>query len=108
MTVEHPFYAVLLFPQAVETLGTAIASHIRSGDFGPHIICKQINATGPFFEMKFDGEDKDGKPVEIEVMVPHAFIRMVLSVRGDGGFGFRQSWQAMETSIPQPTPAPAQ
>lgn len=92
MTADHPFYAVLLFPQAVEALGTAIASYIRSGDFGPHIVCKQVSTSGPYFEMTFDGEDKDGKPVEIEVMLPHAFIRMVLSVRDEGGFGFRQTF----------------
>ena len=105
MTADHSFYAVLLFPQAVETLGTAIASHIRSGDFGPHIVCKQISATGPFFEMTFDGEDKDGKSVEIEVMIPHTFIRMVLSVRGDGGFGFQRTVPAPAATGSSPTKA---
>lgn len=91
MPTEHPFYAVLLFPQAVETLGAAIASHIRTGAFGPHIVCKAISANGPFFEMVFEGLS-EGRPVEIEVMVPHGFVRMVLSVRGEGSFGFRQRW----------------
>lgn len=101
MTTEHAFYAVLLFPQAVETLGAAIASHIRTGTFGPHIICKTISANGPFFEMIFDGHS-EGRPVEIEVMVPHSFVRMVLSVRGEGSFGFRQRWAVDATQPPAP------
>lgn len=92
MNAEQPFYAVLLFPQAVEALGGAIATHIRSGAFGPHVVCRQIGSSGPFFEMVFEGTEGDGQPVEIEVMIPHAFVRMVLSVRGEGVFGFQQRW----------------
>lgn len=88
MSADQPFYAVLLFPQAIEALGNAIAGYLRDGDLGPHLVCKRIDATGAFFEMVFDGRDPQGKPVDIEVMVPHNFIRMVMSVRGEGGFGF--------------------
>lgn len=92
MSAGQPFYAVLLFGQAVEAMGGAIASHIRSGAFGPHVVCRRIGSSGPFFEMVFEGSDGDGKPVEIEVMIPHGFVRMVLSVRGEGVFGFQQHW----------------
>jgi hypothetical protein len=42
--------------------------------------------------MVFEGTDDDDRPVDIEVMIPHGFVRMVLSVRGEGVFGFRQHW----------------
>lgn len=88
MSVAQPGHTVLLFPQAVETLGEAIAAHVGDGPLGPHIVCRQINASGAFFEMVFDATDAQGHPVEIEVMVPHGFIRMVMSVREEGRIGF--------------------
>lgn len=88
MSSERPFYAVLLYPQAVEALGAAITPHLREGDLGPHLVCKQINTSGALFELRFDGQGANGKPVEIEMMLPHGFIRMVLSVRGEDSFGF--------------------
>jgi hypothetical protein len=88
MSAAQPFHTVLLFPQAVETLGEALSAYVAGGPLGPHIVCRQVNASGAFFEMIFDGKDEAGKPVEIEVMVPHGFIRMVLSIREEGGIGF--------------------
>lgn len=92
MNAGQPFYAVLLFPQAVEALGGAIAKHIRDGAYGPHMVCRRIGSSGPFFEIVFEGTDGDDRPVDIEVMIPHGFVRMVLSVRGEGVFGFQQHW----------------
>jgi len=88
MSAAQPFHTVLLYPQAVEVLGEAIAAYVGDGPLGPHIVCRQVNASGAFFEMIFDGTDDTGKPVEIEVMVPHGFIQMVLSVREEGRIGF--------------------
>lgn len=88
MSTDRPLYAVLLFPQAVEALGDAIAPYLRSERFGPHLIGKRINSTGPYFELAFDGQNADGQPVEIQMMLPHGFIRMVFSVHGEGRFGF--------------------
>lgn len=96
MSVEQPFHAVLLFPHAIEALGPAISGYLRDGDLGPHIVCKRMDATGPFFEMVFDGRNPQGQPVEIEVMVPHNFIRMVMSVRGEEAFGFHQRTRVPE------------
>lgn len=88
MSGERPVYAVLLFPQAVEALGDAIAPYLRTERFGPHLVGKRISSTGPYFELAFDGQSPDGRPVEIQMMLPHGFIRMVFSVQGEGRFGF--------------------
>lgn len=97
MSNESSSVAVLLFPQAVEAIAGALGGHIREGDFGPHILCRQVNSNGPYFEMLFDGQDASGRPVEMEVMLPHGYIRMVMSVRGEDSFGFAR---VRQTSVP--------
>lgn len=97
---ENPSVAVLLFPQAVEAIGGALGGHIRDGDLGPHILCRQVNANGPYFEMLFDGQDAAGRSVEMEVMVPHGYIRLVMSVRGEDSFGFARMRQVKTSEVP--------
>jgi hypothetical protein len=92
----HPMVAVLLFPQAVEHIAGALGGHIREGELGPHILCREVNTNGPYFEMIFDGRDSAGKPVEMQVMVPHGYIRLVMAVRGDDPFGFARVLQPVE------------
>jgi hypothetical protein len=86
---EQPSVAVLFFPQAVEAIGGALGGHLRDGEqLGPHVLCRQVNSNGPYFEMTFEGRDGAGNEVEMQVMVPHGYIRLVMSVRGDDRFGF--------------------
>lgn len=109
MSNDQPSVAVLLFPQAVEAIAGALGGHIREGELGPHILCRQVNSNGPYFEMIFDGQDAAGRAVEMEVMVPHGYIRLVMSVRGDDSFGFARIRQSDAAAVPDVinTAAPA-
>lgn len=100
MSNDLPSVAVLLFPQAVEAIAGALGGHIRDGELGPHILCRQVNTNGPYFEMVFDGKDAAGNAVEMQVMVPHGYIRLVMSVRGDDSFGFARVRQSTVASVP--------
>lgn len=99
MSSDNPSVAVLLFPQAVEAIGGALGAHIRDGDLGPHILCQQVNSNGPYFEMIFDAQDASGRPVEMQVMVPHGYIRLVMSVRGEDSFGFARMRPATRAGV---------
>lgn len=86
---ESHLYAVYFFPQALDALGEAIKPYLSDGPAGPHVLCADIDSGGPFFEMTLDGRSADGRKVELEVMVPMAMVRCVISVHGgDSEFGF--------------------
>lgn len=81
-------YAVFFFPQALEALGDAIKPYLVEGQGGLHVLCREIDTAGALIEMTLDGQSADGKSMQIELMVPQSMVRMVVSARGDGLFGF--------------------
>ena len=82
-------FAVFLFPQAIDTLGAVIKPYLTAVPaVGPHIVCAEIDPAGPFFTLTVQGRDAEGKAVEAELMMPHSFIRLVVSLHSDHGFGF--------------------
>ncbi|MBN8741509.1 MAG: hypothetical protein BGP24_19580 [Lysobacterales bacterium 69-70] len=83
-------YAVFLFPQAIEALGEPIKPYLLDGAGGPHIVCAEVDTSGPLFGMTLAGKDQRGLPSELEIMLPHAMIRLVMSVHSEHGIGFAQ------------------
>ena len=82
-------FAVFLFPQAIDTLGAVIKPYLTDlPSVGAHIVCSEIDPAGPFFTLTVQGRDSEGKAVEAELMLPHAFVRLVVSLHSDHDFGF--------------------
>lgn len=82
------YYAVYLFPAALETLGGAIAPYLRDGEHGKHLLCAEIDASGSLFEITIPSHDADGKPLDVEVMFPTAMVRLVVSTRPEPELGY--------------------
>ena len=85
---ETPYYAVFLFPQALEALGAPIRPYVTDGPGGPHIVCAEVDSSGALFGMTLAGKDANGKPLELEIMLPHAMVKLVMSVHGEHAIGF--------------------
>ena len=82
-------YAVFLFPQAVETLGDVIKPYLTLAEpQGPHIVCSEVDASGPLFGLTVPGKGPDGQPIEANLMMPSGFIKFVVSLHNDHAFGF--------------------
>jgi hypothetical protein len=82
-------YAVFLYPQALEALGEAIKPYLADGPQGPHIVCAEIDTGGAFCELTLLGKNSEGKNIELELMVPTAMVRLIVSLHNEGGgFGF--------------------
>jgi hypothetical protein len=87
---ESQFYAVFLYPQAHDALGDLLKPYLAEGPNGQHIICSEIDTGGAFCELTLHGKNQDGKIIEIELMIPTAMIRLIVSMHNDeGSFGFR-------------------
>lgn len=81
-------YAVLLFPQALEALGDAIKPYLGAGPAGPHIVCAAVDVSGAYCQMTLQGKNASGQMVALEVMVPHAMVKLIMSLHDDHPFGF--------------------
>lgn len=82
-------YAVFIYPEALTALGDPIKPYVHDGDLGgPHVLCREIDTGGAFIEMTLDGRDANGNVVTMELMLPGSMVRMVVSTRSDGEFGF--------------------
>ena len=100
-------YAVFFFPQALEALGEAIKPYLMPGP-EPWVLCNEIDTGGALIEMTLQGQNKDGKPVQIELMVPSGMVRMIVSAHSDGVFGFGPQGFEKPTTVIAPAPSPAE
>ncbi|MFC0677446.1 hypothetical protein ACFFGH_06210 [Lysobacter korlensis] len=103
-------YAVFLFDHALETLGEPIKPYLCDGPVGTHLACREIDTAGGFVEMMLDGCDESGARQEVELIVPTNMIRMIVSARTEGSFGFvPRRAVPLEPALPPtgPTAAPA-
>lgn len=85
---ESKGYAVFFFPQALEALGEAIKPYLQDGPAGAHVMCEEIDTAGALIEMTVEGRTPEGKRVALELMVPSAMVRMIVSAHSDEMFGF--------------------
>jgi hypothetical protein len=86
--VTDTSYAVYFFPQALEALGEPIKPYLVDSTGDSHIVCAEVDTSGPLFGMTLTGKNERGQPSELEIMVPHAMIRLVMSVHNDHSIGF--------------------
>ena len=85
---DQTLYAVFIHQTAIEALGEPIKPYLSDGTYGPHVVCREIDSGGAFFEMTIEGRDNSGRLVEVELMIPSAMVKMVVSTHSDGLFGF--------------------
>jgi len=85
---DSPNYAVFLFPQALEALGDPIKPYILDEPMGPHIVCTEIDASGPFFGMTLLGQGTKGQALQLEIMIPSSMVKLVMSMHGEHDIGF--------------------
>lgn len=98
-------YAVFFFPPALEALGEAIKPYLQEGPAGVHVPCREIDTGGAFIEMTLQGRSNDGHYIALELMVPSAMVRMIVSARSDAEFGFYDRSRAAHVLV-QPGLAP--
>ena len=82
-------YVVYFHPPALDALGEAIKPYLTEGPSGPYVQCTELDTGGALCEMKVQGKSTTDKLVEIEIMVPVAMIRLIVSMpEGERDFGF--------------------
>ena len=82
------YYAVYLFPTALDALGDALQPYLRDGPHGRHLMCAEIDAGGQLFEITIPSHDEKGQPIDVEVMFPTSMVRLVVSMHPEAEIGF--------------------
>ena len=106
-------YFVFFHPQALEALGDPIKPYLLGEGDNRHVLCREVDTAGSLIEMTVAGQTQDGRTVQIELMVPGAMVRMIVSAHGDEEFGFRPRFgigtpvQSLPPVGPTATPAQA-
>lgn len=104
---DQTMYAVFIHSAALESLGEPIKPFLTDGPHGPHVVCREIDSGGAFFEMLIEGKAADGRDMELELMIPSAMVRMVVSTHSDGVFGFHHERDPVVDPLPRrPDAAP--
>lgn len=81
-------YAVFFFPAAIDALGAVVRPYLAQGNGEPHMLCREVDTGGAFIELTVDAQSADGKPQQVELMVPANMVRLIMSTHSDGTFGF--------------------
>ena len=85
---DAPKHAVYLFPQALETLGEAVTPFLQEGPHGQHFLCEEIDSGGSLFGMTITTKSAEGALAEIEILIPSAMVRLVLSTQPELDIGY--------------------
>jgi hypothetical protein len=97
---DQRLYAVFIHHGALEALGEPIKPYLTNGPHGPHVVCREIDSGGAFFEMLLEGTGADGRPIELELMIPSSMVQMVVSTHSDGAFGFHHQRSTVANAPP--------
>jgi hypothetical protein len=97
---------VFFFAPALEALGEAIKPYLQEGPAGPHVPCVEVDTAGAFVELTLDGRTDDGREVAVELMVPGNMVRMIVSARSDGEFGFYDRTKPVRAIVEPVVPVP--
>ncbi|RMH94542.1 hypothetical protein EBB59_02405 [Lysobacter pythonis] len=81
-------YAVYLFPAAVEALGGIVQPYLSHPGGEPCLQCREVDTGGVLIEMTLAIENPEGGPLEVELMLPANMVRMIVTLKHDGRFGF--------------------
>ncbi|MEN9659358.1 MAG: hypothetical protein RL571_2823 [Pseudomonadota bacterium] len=81
-------YAVVLTDHGAKELGILITAWIKKNEMGSYINAKAVDPNGPFFLMRLERLDPDGQTREMELQIPHIFIKAIFNAADMKSIGF--------------------
>lgn len=83
---------VVLTPPAVDILRPFAGRWIRQMDNVQHFLCKSVDSASSNFYlyMVIEDTDADGNPADVDMRIPNAFVRGIMSAADLRTIGFVQ------------------
>ena len=83
-------FGVLLTEQAWHDLADALAPYTSEGPIGKYIYCQKVHPDGPYFVMVATCKNVDGSSFEVEISIPHHYVKFYISTPEKSQIGFVQ------------------
>ncbi len=74
--------------QAYAECGAILKQFVNEGPLGKSVYCLRTNASGHYLCMVVECQASDGSFFEVELQLPHAYVKLVVTYPKDKGFGF--------------------
>ena len=72
-------WGVMLTEAAHHELGEEIRQHLTEGTTGFYIFCKHVDMSQQYLRMVVDYSLSDGSPFELEIYVPHNYVKLIMA-----------------------------
>ncbi len=85
---RKPRTVVALTDVGVQQLGEALLTYTRRSSIGRYFLAEEVDPAGPYFYLRIDTgiDGEDGH--DLELSLPHAFIRFVVVASSERAMGF--------------------
>ncbi len=77
MLKEESIWGVVFTNNGLEELGEEIQPYLSEESHGRYILCKEVDMSQPYLRVLIDYQYSDGSPFEIEMYIPHRYIKLV-------------------------------
>lgn len=81
-------YAVVLFETAANELGSLVALWLKRSEMGSYLYAKKVEPNGPYFHMVLEHTGPDGIAREMELQIPHGFVKAIFHAADKKSLGF--------------------
>ena len=70
-------WGVVLTDAGLNELGEELKPFLRKGAIGCYMLCKQVDMRQPYLRMVVDDPHPHAAPVEVEISVPHHYVKLI-------------------------------
>ena len=79
MPKEERDWGVVHTDDAINELGEDIKPYLTEGQHGLYLYCKDVDMSQPYLHMVADYRGQDCEPFELEIYVPHHYVKLIAS-----------------------------
>jgi hypothetical protein len=89
MSTHKTRMMVQLSDEGLRQLGSALLSFAKTNSVGQYFLCEAVDPNGPYFYMLVDmGTTDQADGPNLELSVPHAYIRFYMRAENEKQIGF--------------------
>lgn len=81
-------FAIVLTTEGMEALEPVLKDYFSEGPLGRYLYCKEANPDRSYFHVVTESSAADGSTSEVEIFIPHRFVKVVVSSTDRKHIGF--------------------
>lgn len=81
-------WGVLFTDEGLRDLDGLLNGYLSTGPIGRYLYCKQAEMHLSYFRVVVESRDPDGSSVEMEMFIPHRYVKAVVAATDKKKLGF--------------------